>query len=194
MPANPITVKQLRTEYLENPLGIDSKDPNLGWQTISNVRNVTQSAYQVQVAHSPSDLAQGNDLLWDSGKVMSDDTAVQYAGAETQSRQRYFWHVRVWDQDDQPTDWSESAWWEMGLLAEEEWTADWIEIGWDETPTAFKPSPYFRRAFHIDSKVKSARLYITSHGLYKAWLNGERVGDLRLARRGPEHDSRSGGG
>ena len=29
----------------------------------------------------------------------------------------------------------------------------------------------------VDQPVKSARLYVTVHGLYEAWLNGQRVGD-----------------
>src|SRR5215471_1652523 len=40
----------LRTEYKENPLGIDSRKPRLSWQILSPARGVIQSAYQVRVA------------------------------------------------------------------------------------------------------------------------------------------------
>lgn len=173
-----ISVKNLRTEYLDNPLGIDEKKPRFSWQIASNGRNIRQTAYQVQVAQLPSNLEKGIYLLWDSGKVASDSSlSIPYKGPEPRSSQRYLWHVRIWDQDNQPSDWSEIGWWEMGLLEEKDWSADWIEPDWDEDLKAFKPCPYLRRGFTLAAPVKTARLYITAHGLYEAWLNGQRVGD-----------------
>lgn len=177
MSVNKLTIRSLRTEYLENPLGIDAAQPVLSWQLGSRERGVSQSAYQVQAAASAAALSEGQDLLWDTGKVQSNEISVQYAGPGLLSRQRCFWRVRSWDQDDQPSGWSETAWWEMGLLDPHEWQADWIEVGWDEDPHAFKPCPFFRRDFALAGEVKSARLYITAHGLYEAWINGQRVGD-----------------
>lgn len=178
-----LSVQNLRTEYLENPLGIDERRPRLSWQvasccpgSTSEGRGVMQLAYQVQVARDAAALARG-DLLWDSGEVASDAISTRLAGPRPVSRERFYWRVRVWDQDRCVSEWSEPAWWEMGLLEEREWTADWIEVGWDEDPKAYKPCPYFRRAFTVDGPVVSARLYITSHGLYEAWINDERVGD-----------------
>jgi alpha-L-rhamnosidase len=171
-----IFVKNMRTEFLENPLGMDVRKPGLRWQIASDKRNVMQQAYQVQAAQSVADLDAGK-LLWDSGKVASDTTSVRYDGPALGSAQRVCWRVRAWDQEENQSDWSDPAWWEMGLLEEKEWKADWIEVGWEEDPEAFKPSPYFRHYFTLKSEVKSARLYITSHGLYEAWLNGQRVGD-----------------
>ncbi len=172
-----IHAKRLRTEYLENPLGIDVHKPSLSWQIASEKRSVLQGAYEVQAARSLTDLDAGK-LLWDSGRVASDNTtSVRYEGPDCLSAERIHWRVKVWDQNDQPSDWSEPAWWEMGLFDEKEWTADWIEVGWDEDPKAFNPCPFFRRSFKLDKTVRSARLYITAHGLYEAWLNGQRVGD-----------------
>ncbi len=174
----PLSVKKLRTENLDNPLGIDVRRPRLSWQIASDQRTITQRAYQIQVAETSDQLAQASNLLWDSGRVDSDKSiAIRYDGPEGQSGQRYVWRVRVWDQDDHASEWSDPAWWEMGLLAESEWTADWIEVDWEEDPKAFKPCPFFRRAFTLGHPVTSARLYITAHGLYEAWLNGQRVGD-----------------
>ncbi|MCC6616583.1 MAG: glycoside hydrolase family 78 protein [Anaerolineae bacterium] len=174
----PVSIKNLRTENLVNPLGIDTRKPKLSWQIASERRNVTQRAYQIQVAASGDALAEAHDLMWDSGRADSDNTiAIRYDGPDVQSGQRCVWRVRVWDQDDRASEWSEPAWWEMGLLAESEWTADWIEVDWDDDPKAFKPCPFFRRAFTVDQPVTSARLYITAHGLYEAWLNDQRVGD-----------------
>jgi alpha-L-rhamnosidase len=99
------------------------RKPGLSWQIIGDGRSVMQGAYQVQAARNLNDLKVGN-LLWDSGKVVSDSTSIKYEGPEVQSSERIHWHVIVWGQDNQPSDWSEPAWWEMGLLEEKEWTAD----------------------------------------------------------------------
>lgn len=177
MSTNPISVNKLRTEYLENPLGIDVRKPCLSWQIASEGRSVLQRAYQVQAARTLIDLDAGK-WLWDSGKTASDiSTSIKYDGPEGQSTQRVYWRVKVWDQQDRPSEWSDPAWWEVGLLGEKDWKASWIEVGWDEDPKAFKPCPFFRRGFKLDKVVRSARLYITSHGLYEAWVNGKRVGD-----------------
>lgn len=176
METNRITVKHLLTNYLANPLGIDVREPRLSWEMTASARGARQSAYQVQA--SAGDFAADANLLWDSGKVASDRSfGIPYAGPALVSRQRVSWRVRVWDQADTPSPWSEPASWEMGLLEETDWSADWIEVDWDESPKAFHPCSYLRRSFTLDSPVKSARLYITAHGLYEAWLNGTRVGD-----------------
>jgi alpha-L-rhamnosidase len=176
-PTDDIHVQKLCAEYLENPLGIDAREPQLSWQIASSNRGAAQSACQVQTAFDSANLSAGADLLWDSGKVDTDRTAIPYRGPALHSGQRVYWHTRAWDQDEGVSAWSEPAWWEMGLLEEHDWTAEWVEVGWDEDPNAFKPSPYLRRGFKIDAPVKSARLYVTAHGLYEAWLNGQRVGD-----------------
>ena len=94
-----IFVKKLRTEYLENPLGIDVRKPSLSWQITSDARNVTQKAYQVQAACSVADLEAGK-FLWDSGKVApGDTTSIRYDGPALQSAQRIYWRVKTWDRD-----------------------------------------------------------------------------------------------
>jgi alpha-L-rhamnosidase len=129
----------LRTEYAENPLGIDVRKPRLSWQLSSDRRGARQTAYQVQVASSPEALAAGDADVWDSGRVESSDSLqVAYDGPPLQSRTRYHWRVRVWDENDSPSEWSEPAWWEMGLLEEDDWQAQWIgydageEISFDD--------------------------------------------------------------
>ncbi len=173
-----INARHLLTDFLENPLGIDTRRPRLSWQLTGSTRGTIQSAYQVQAAGNLTQLTSAESLLWDSGKVVSGSTqGIQYKGPELSSRQRLCWRVRAWDQDGHASAWSEPAFWEMGYLAESDWTADWIEPDWDEDSLAFKPCPYLRRSFNLEAPPKSARLYITAHGLYEAWLNGERVGD-----------------
>lgn len=167
-----LRVGDLRCEYQGNPLGIDNKEPRLSWKLVSDQRGAAQSAYQIQVRDG-----QG-DLLWDSGKVPSDQSLhIPYGGPMLRSRQRCVWQVRVWDSQGLSSAWSEPGWWEMGLLDPMYWQASWIEPDWDEDPAAFHPSPYLRTTFHVHEQVIAARVYVTAHGLYDLSLNGQRVGD-----------------
>ena len=172
------TVASLRVEYLTNPIGIDVVQPRLSWRITSTRRNMMQAAYQLQVATSEASLTQGANLLWDSGKVVTDASVfVDYAGPPGVSRTRYFWRVRVWDANGRGSPWSPVAYWETGLLQPADWTARWIGPPATAADTLPSPSPLLRRAFHVDDAVRSARLYVTSLGLYELYLNGQRVGD-----------------
>ena len=122
--------EQLRCEYLVDPLGIDTVEPRLSWElqaVDAEARGLSQSAYQVQVASSADLLAHGKPDLWDSGKVESDETVgIAYAGKELASGDLCHWCVRVWDQDDDPSVWSQPAIWSVGLLSDDDWSAKWI--------------------------------------------------------------------
>lgn len=167
----PTTITHLRCDYLENPLGIDNPQPRFAWQLVSNERAAVQSAYQLVVKDAAGS-------VWDTGKVGSVRSLhVPYGGTSLISGQRYTWAVRIWDGHGAPSAWSEGASFEMGLLSASDWQARWIEPIELEDPLAFKPCPYLRREFSAEDGLQSARLYITAHGLYEAWLNGARVGD-----------------
>ncbi len=174
----PPGVTGLRVEYLTDPQGIDAARPRLSWRITSTERNTVQAAYSLQVARSETDLARGDHLLWDSGRVTSDVSLfVDYAGPPLESRTRYVWRVRVWDASGRASAWSAIGTWETGLLQPDDWTATWIgtaPVAADSLPAA---SPLFRRAFRVTGPVRSARLYVTSLGLYEVHLNGQRAGD-----------------
>ncbi len=172
------TVTGLRTEYKANPIGIDALRPRLSWQIQAPGRGRSQSAYQIRVAKNERDLLAGKSLLWDSGKVVSDESVHRvYEGAALESGGRYFWQVRVWDAGDKATDWSAPAFWEMGMLNSGDWKAAWIEPDLQEDVKESNPAPMLRREFKLNGPIARARAYVTSHGLYELHLNGQRVGD-----------------
>ena len=119
---------RLRTEYKENPLGIDARKPRLSWQLRSDARGVRQSAYEIRVASSEAAVKAGRELVWTSGRVASDESIQRpYGGPPPRSGQRFYWQVRVWDGNGKPTPWSAPARWEMGLLEPSDWKSSWIE-------------------------------------------------------------------
>lgn len=163
----------LRCEYQHNPVGLDEPRPRFSWQLRDSRRGACQTAYQILVSAAPT----MHSILWDSGRVPdSQNVHVEYQGPALASRQRYYWRVRIWDQTGQPSPWSATAFWEMGLLRRSDWRAQWIAPGLPVARDRSEPCPYLRRSFSLTAPVASARLYVTALGLYEFWVNGRRVG------------------
>lgn len=120
----------LRVEGIATPLNVHSANPRLSWH--SNVKS--QSHYRIQVAPDIASLKRGLATLWDSGKVTSAKSVnVEYAGKKLGSGDTAFWRVRVWREgDDEPANWSEAQFWEMGLLVDSDWKASWIQVAQPE--------------------------------------------------------------
>ncbi|MFO7617984.1 MAG: glycoside hydrolase family 78 protein [Bacteroidales bacterium] len=173
-----IEVTNLRTEYTENPVGIDVIRPRLSWETKANVRDVRQIAYDIKVATSPENLAKGSPLVWTSKKVMSTQSnQVEYGGPPLKSGERLYWSVRIWDNHYRISDWSKPAFWEMGLIKASDWKASWIEPADAGGNIQDQPNPYLRKSFRIGKRIRSARLYISAHGLYQLEINGMKPND-----------------
>lgn len=170
-----VSIKELTCENLLNPLGIDETAPRLSWKLLSTERNVMQSAYQIKVfAEKNNSLA----LVWDSGKTPSEESILQiYKGSDLQSGVRYVWQVRVWDEKNKETEWSERAFFEMGLLSTTDWKAQWIDPEKNIDSLKQQPAPMLRKEFKLNQNIQSARLYVTSKGLNEMYINGKRVGD-----------------
>ncbi|RED64950.1 family 78 glycoside hydrolase catalytic domain [Cohnella lupini] len=163
----------LRCEYKENPIGIDAKNPRISWRLESDKRSVNQSAYQVVVAED----REFGKLLWDSGKVDSDQCVhVELAGLEAVSRKRYHYRVQCWDRDGESSGWSHDAYWETGVLDRGEWKAEWIGPSIGEGANE-EQSPFLRKSFSVKEGIRHASIYATALGLYELELNGSRVGD-----------------
>jgi alpha-L-rhamnosidase len=166
-----LSIYDLRCEYKKNPIGIDVKEPRLSWKIKSEARNVQQTSYEVLVSEDKDFI----NLLWDSGKIESCNSIhVEYNGPSLKSNSRYYYKVKVYDNKGNESDWSNICFWETAFMNSEEWQAQWIAAEVSEEDTS---SPLLRKVFEVSSKIKQARIYATSLGLYELYLNGERVSD-----------------
>lgn len=175
-PASPISPVDLKTERKVNPLGVDVKQPGLSWILTSAERGQKQLGYQILVASSEANLAADHGDIWDSGHVTSgEQISIIYQGPALHSGTRYYWKVKVWDKDNKVSDWSQPAWWEMGLLNSSDWQGRWIGTATEMA------SPLFRKDFTISKKLKKATAHVYGLGWYEMHLNGSKVGEQVLA-------------
>ncbi|TJZ63285.1 alpha-L-rhamnosidase [Sphingobacterium olei] len=173
----------LSCEYISNPLGLETATPRFSWTLAASARNQMQQAYEILVSDNLKDAQSGKGNMWQPGKINSDQSLhVTYAGKPLKSFKRYYWRIRVYNQDGISSPWSKPVWFETAMLNPGDWTAQWIGDGSpqfekDEDFYQEDPSPLFRKQFRASKKPASARLYISGHGYYEAYINGEKVGD-----------------
>lgn len=176
-------IQTLICNHLCEPLGVETPFPKLSWTLASGSGTGAQTAYQVLAASHPDILARAQGDLWDSGKVVSDQSLhVAYAGASLLSRQVVFWKVRVWDESDRASAWSAVGHFEMGLLQESDWKAQWVASPAGGTDLGLAvAAPYLRKSLLLTQPVTEARLYWSGLGFCEVSINGQKVGDAALA-------------
>ncbi len=173
----------LHCEYINNPLGIDTKQPRFTWNFAADERNKMQSAYELIVSDNEKDIGGEKGNMWSPGKIISGDNInVSYAGKPLQPFTRYYWSVKIYDENGKASAWSKPAWFETAMLSPTDWSAKWINDG-SKNPAIdsnyYKPDrmPLLRREFSANKKIAKARLYISGLGYYEAYLNGKKIGD-----------------
>ncbi|MBQ5753642.1 MAG: family 78 glycoside hydrolase catalytic domain [Alistipes sp.] len=163
-----IDVTQLRVNRLAVPMGVSPEEkPVLSWIASTPVAGSMQTAYEVTVTSS-------GKKVWSTGKVASDNsTAVVYEGTLTPDT-RYEWSVRVWDNNGKVSK-RVTSFWHTGLRAED-WKAKWVGEE-NEVPV---PIHLRTDAALVAKNVRRATAYVSAHGIYEAYINGQRVGDKQL--------------
>lgn len=172
-------IHNLLTENKVNPIGLGEKKPCFSYQLKTEKRYDKQTAFQIQAATNKILLENNQVDLWDSGKCLGEDNfSLEYNGKELHSRSCVWWRVRVWDKDDEVSEWSEIAYFELGLLHMSDWKAVWIGEN-EEKNDNRSAAPAFVKMFSVKKRetVLKARLYISGLGLYEASLNGKAISE-----------------
>ena len=92
----PFDLAALKTEYRNQPIGIDVTAPRFSWQLAAkgDEKGLSQSAYQIRVTD------ENGAQVWDSGKQNSAQALhITYQGTPLRPRTQYTWHLTVWDND-----------------------------------------------------------------------------------------------
>ncbi len=188
-----VTIEHLKCNFRENPLGVETNTPSFSWQLKSSERNQTQTAYRILVADNGAALAKNNGNIWDSGKILSSQS-VQVEGVfkTLKPAQKYYWKVMVWDAKGTATAWSQTAFWQMGLLSASDWSgAEWIALEKIAEADIILPAlhgvkapqqpkwllPQFRKELMVAKKIKRATAFVAGLGHFEFFLNGQKVGN-----------------
>jgi len=150
-------------------LGVGEAAPRLSWVVPAADAGWEQSAYEIEIVRA------GSVRTFEVPSAES--VLVAWPDAPLASRESATMRVRV--RDDAWSEWSQPVAVEAGLLSAEDWSARFVSpvgIGGLDSP-----APVLRGSWTIPAQVVSARLYVTAHGVYEVFLNGEKVGDELLA-------------
>lgn len=190
--AGDITPQDLRLEWREGPIGIDTARPRLTWSLGADprLRAARQSACQVIFASSEHDAKAGRGDIWDRGVIETTELrAVADHDLHLDSHTPYWYALRAWDGDGRASGFTRPARFITGLMSPGDWRAAWISDGPDwptsaEPPPAINHSPaaaprrmpLFRRELRIDRPLARAVVSVCGLGQYELRINGLRAG------------------
>ena len=105
----------LSVEFIREPKGVQVLDsqPEYSWALPDGKQ--FQTGYQILVASTQKNIEQNLGDIWDSGEVKSQKAlGVDHAGTNLQQGQTYYWKVRIWDEDNRLSDYSDYQTFTMG--------------------------------------------------------------------------------
>lgn len=209
-----ISAVNLRCEMTENPLAVNTTQPRLSWQLISKKSNITQSAYEILVASSEEKLKKNEGDIWNSGKVVSNkNLQITYNGTPLKNETKYFWKVKVWNQKDKSSNWSQTASFRIAPLTS---ALNPIWIGaitkaYSHLPegrnyhtatfnkekkaslinasdSLSRRSIMLRKPFSVNKEIKEAVVYVSGLGHYELTINGKKIGNSEFAPLWTDYD------
>jgi len=209
-----ISAINLTTEMAENPLAVVQNQPRFGWQLVSKESNETQIGYQILVASSEEKLKIDEGDIWNSLRINSNENLyISYGGNPLKTETKYFWKVKVWNQEGKVSKWSKTAFFRTASL-ESNLNPVWIgaitkaeshlpegrnfhsatykrekkEAIINASDSLSRRSIMLRKSFSVKKEIKEAVVYISGLGHYELTLNGEKVGNSEFAPLWTDYD------
>lgn len=121
--------KGLTVEYIRQPefVRIIDNKPEFGWEVPKEAGY--QKAYQILVSSSKEKIDLNIGDIWNSGQVRSSKSVnVEYEGAALQQNTTFFWKVRIFDQDNRISEYSEVQQFRTGTFGDEVSSANFFQI------------------------------------------------------------------
>lgn len=171
------TVSGLKCENLINPNAIDNTTPHFSWKVLYDGGKMKQQFYEIQVASDSVKLTTDVADLWSTGKLESSSTVmVPYAGEALSSRSLCYWRVRIWNDKDEVSAWSDIARFGVGILDKSEWKGKYIGLSASAGNTE---TPLLRKKIQITERTTTF-LHVNSLGFHEVYINGKKVSDAVL--------------
>lgn len=183
-PSWAVQVLNLRTEYLDNPIGIDVPQPRFSWQTTSTsdgaLRGLAQQSYRLDVFEVDG----GPSPVWSSLEVASSIAHnVKYGvggsqAAALKSGASYTWQVRV-SSSGGVSRWAVGTF-SMGMLHKSEWSGKFIGMS---PGHANQVAPWIRKTFSLPAGplTGNALLFVASVGFCEVSVNGKAASEAVLS-------------
>ena len=184
-----IKAYHLLCEYEENPVGVATGKPAFSWRMEGDCDPVFQSAFQI-VAAIDGAFAR---IVWDTGQRMGGQSVhIVYDGSvPLEPAVKYYWKVRLWDQNGEAGPFSDVHCFVTSLISgEEAWAGRWITAE-SEADLFTSSGRYMKKEFELSvAEVDAAYLFATAHGIYEVSVNGIRAGDGLLTPGWTEYAKR----
>jgi alpha-L-rhamnosidase len=183
-----IQISSVIFEHHPTGFGIGHAKPRVSWRFSGNdgVDNWVQESYEIQIGRNHDSEAKTYHV------VSSQSVLVPWPDYPLQSREFAWVKIRSYGKATDAagrtttysTEWSSPATVEAALLDKADWTAKLTT----STITSKKNEPIrpllFRKVFPLPQDlgpISKARLHITAHGVYQAFINGQRIGTEEMA-------------
>ncbi|KAJ5630397.1 uncharacterized protein N7484_010497 [Penicillium longicatenatum] len=177
MSAHP-SITSVSFEQHATGLGIGISCPRVSWKftaTKNTFPNWEQKAYDIEIQR-------GNSSPESYHINASDSVLVPWPSQPLSSRESARVRIRSYGSpSNEPTEWSVWTTVECGLLDLQDWTARAITSPTKQAEGPLRPLR-LRKTFKLSAyALRDARLYITSLGVFQAYINGLPVGDHCMA-------------
>lgn len=209
-----IAAEHLTCEMTENPLAVIQNQPRFSWQLIAKESNTSQIGYQILVASSEEKLKDDEGDIWNSLRVNSyQNLHIAFGGSPLKPETKYFWKVKVWNQEGEISKWSKTAFFRMAPN-ESDLKPTWIgaitkadshlpegrnyhsatykrekkDAIINASDSLSRRSIMLRKPFKISKEIKEAVVYISGLGHYELTLNGKKIGNSEFAPLWTDYD------
>lgn len=204
----------LTTEMAENPLAVVQNQPRFSWQLVANESNALQIGYQILVSSSQEKLKNDEGDIWNSLRVNSNENLhIVYNGSPLKTETKYFWKVKVWNQEGEISKWSKTAFFRMAPN-ESDLNPIWIgaitkadshlpegrnyhsatykrekkDAIINASDSLSRRSIMLRKPFEVKKEIREAVVYISGLGHYELTINNKKVGNSQFAPLWTDYD------
>lgn len=176
MSAQPI-ITAISFEQHASGRGIGITSPRISWKFGADshtIQDWEQKAYDLEICRG---------AVTEDYHIHSDNSLlVPWPSQPLHSREIAQVRIRAYGSSNtEPTAWSTWKPLECGLLHREDWKAHAITSSTKQADGPLRPLRFRKTFLATLIELKRARLYITSLGVFQAYINGEPVGDHFLA-------------